>query len=128
MKEELEKMEKKLMEKKLTREKKDNIGNDQGEKRNQAGKSKNKRMVSRTVWSKSEVTQSGAELFRSRRELTTKVGNNLGLSWCTVPRSAVVCVVAYFRRTELLPGVQEGSGILMRIRMEHIKDIIDVNL
>jgi len=128
MKEELEKIERKLMEKKLTREKKDNIGNDQGEKRNQAGKSKDKRMVSRTVWSKSEVTQSGAELFRSGRELTTKVGNNLGLSWCTVPRSAVVCVVAYFRRTELLPGVQEGSGILMRIRMEHIKDIIDVNL
>jgi len=28
-----------------------------------------------------------------------------------VPRSAVVCIVAYFRRTELLPGVSEKSGI-----------------
>jgi len=45
----------------------------------------------------------------SGKELTTKVGNNLGLSLYTVPRSAVVCV--YFRRTELLPGVQERSGI-----------------
>ena len=54
--------------------------------------------VSRTIQSRSRVTRSG-------RELTTKVGNNLGLSSCTVPWSAVVCVVAYFRRTELLPGV-----------------------
>ena len=37
--------------------------------------------------------------------------NNLGLSSCTVPRSTVACVVAYFRRTELLPGVSERSGI-----------------
>jgi len=57
------------------------------------------------------VTQSGAELLQSGRELTTKMGNNLGLSSCTVPRSAIVCVVAYFRRTELLSGVQEQSGI-----------------
>jgi len=57
------------------------------------------------------VTWSGVELLQSRRELTTKVGNNLGLSSCAVPRSSVVCVVAYFRRTELLPGVQERSGI-----------------
>jgi len=68
----------------------------------------------------------GAELLQSGRELTTKVENNLGLSSCAMPRSAVICVVAYFRRTELLPGVQEGSGILMRMRMEHIKDIIDI--
>jgi len=68
----------------------------------------------------------GAELLQSGRELTTKVENNLGLSSCAVPRSAVICVVAYFRRTELLPGVQEGSGILMRMRMEHVKDIIDI--
>ena len=40
-----------------------------------------------------------------------KWGNNLGLSSCAVPRSAVACVVAYFRRTELLPGVSERSGI-----------------
>jgi len=40
-----------------------------------------------------------------------KTGNNLGLSLCAVPRSAVVCVVAYFRRTELLPGASERSGI-----------------
>jgi len=52
----------------------------------------------------------GVELLQSGRELTTKVENNLGLSSCAVPQSAVICVVAYFRRTELLPGVQEGSG------------------
>jgi len=69
------------------------------------------------------VTWSRAELLRSGRELTTKVGNNLGLSLCTVSQSAVVCVVAYFRRTELLPGVQERSGILVRVRIEYVKDI-----
>ena len=63
------------------------------------------------VQSGSGVTWNGAELLRSGRELTTKWGNNLGLSSCTVPRSAVVGVVAYFRRTELLPGVSERSGI-----------------
>ena len=57
------------------------------------------------------MTWSGAELLWSRRELTTKVENNLGLSSCTVSRSVVACVVAYFRRTELLPEVQERSGI-----------------
>ena len=57
------------------------------------------------------MTQNGAELLQSGRELTTKWGNNLGLSLCTVPRSAVVCVVVYFRRTELFPGVSERSGI-----------------
>jgi len=56
-------------------------------------------------------TWSGVELLWSRKELTTKVGNNLGLSSCTVPQSAVMCVVVYFRRTELLSGVQERSGI-----------------
>ena len=49
-------------------------------------------------------TWSGVELLWSRKELTTKVGNNLGLSSCTVPQSAVTCVVVYFRGTELLPG------------------------
>ena len=44
--------------------------------------------------------------------------NNLGLSLCAVPQSAVVYVVAYFRRTKLLPGVQERSGILIRVRIE----------
>jgi len=37
-------------------------------------------------------------------------------------------VVAYFRRNELLPGTQERSGILIKVRIEHIKDVIDVNL
>ena len=69
------------------------------------------------------MTWSRAELLWSGRELTTKVENNLGLSLCTVSQSAVVCVVAYFRRTELLPGVQERSGILVRVRIEYIKDI-----
>ena len=63
------------------------------------------------------------ELLWSGRELTTKVENNLGLSLCTVPQSSVMCVVAYFRRTELLPGVQERSGILIRVRIEHVKDV-----
>jgi len=63
------------------------------------------------------------ELLRSRRELTTKVRNNLGLSSCTVLRSAIVYMVAYFRRTELLPGVQERSGILLRVRIKHVKDV-----
>jgi len=69
------------------------------------------------------MTWSGAELLQSGRDLTTKVGNNLGLSLCTVPQSAVACVVVYFRRTELLPGVQERSSILIRVRIEHVKDI-----
>jgi len=37
-------------------------------------------------------------------------------------------MVAYFRRTELLPGVQERSGILIKVRIEHVRDVIDVNL
>ena len=74
------------------------------------------------------MTWSGVELLQSGRELTTKVGNNLGLSLYAVPQSAVACVVTYFRRTELLPGVQERSSILIRVRMERVKDIINVNL
>ena len=61
------------------------------------------------VQSRSGVTRNGAELLQSGRELTTKWEKNLGLSSCTVPRSAVACVIAYFRRTELLPGVSERS-------------------
>jgi len=61
--------------------------------------------------SRNRTTWSGVELLQNRRELTTKVENNLGLSSCTVPQSAVACVVAYFRRTELLPGVQKRSSI-----------------
>jgi len=71
----------------------------------------------------SRVTWSRAELLWNERELTTKVGNNFGLSSCTVPRSTVACVVAYFRKTELLPGVQERSSILITVRLEHIKDV-----
>jgi len=67
--------------------------------------------VSNTVQSRNGMTRSRVELLQSRRELTTKIRNNLGLSSCTVPQSSVACVVAYFRRTELLPGVQERSGI-----------------
>jgi len=68
-------------------------------------------LVVRNMWSRNEATWSGVELLWSGRELTTKVGNNLGLSLCAMPRSSVVCVVVYFRRTELLPEVQERSGI-----------------
>ena len=67
--------------------------------------------MSNTVQSRNGMTRSRVELLQSRRELTTKIRNNLGLSSCTVPQSSVACVVAYFRRTELLPGVQERSGI-----------------
>ena len=77
----------------------------------------------RAEWSRVDT-----ELLQNGRELTTKVRNNLSLSLCTVPQSVVACVVAYFRRMELLPGVQERSGILLRERIEHIKDIIDINL
>jgi len=59
----------------------------------------------------SGVTWNGAGLLQSGRELTTKWGNNLGLSSCAVPQSAVAGVVVYFRRTELLPGVLERSSI-----------------
>ena len=48
---------------------------------------------------------------RVERSWQQKWGNNLGLSSCTVPWSAVVCVVAYFRRSELLSGDQERNGI-----------------
>jgi len=78
--------------------------------------------------SRSRMTQSGAELLWSRRELITKVENNLGLSLCAVPQSAVMCVVVYFRRNKLLSEVQERSDILIRVRVEHVKDIINVNL
>ena len=57
------------------------------------------------------MTQSRAELLQSERELVTKVRNNLGLSSYTVPQSVVAYMVAYFRRTELLRGVQERSDI-----------------
>ena len=69
------------------------------------------RVCVKDMQSRSGVTQNGAGLLWSGRELTTKWENNLGLSSCAVPRSAVVCIVAYFRRTELLPGVSEKSGI-----------------
>jgi len=39
----------------------------------------------RNVQSRNRVIWSGAKLLWSERELTTKVGNNLGLSSCTVP-------------------------------------------
>jgi len=58
--------------------------------------------------------------------LTTKVGNNLGLSLCTMPWSTITCVVVYFRRTELLPGVQERSGILIRVRIKYVKNIKNI--
>jgi len=67
--------------------------------------------IVRNVQSRNGVTWSGAELLWSGRELTTKVENNLGLSSYAVPQSVVAYVVVYFRRTELLPGAQEKSGI-----------------
>jgi len=61
-----------------------------------------------------EQEQNGPELSGITPEwmgFDNKIGNNLGLSLCAVPRSAVMCVVVYFRRTELLSGVSERSGI-----------------
>jgi len=37
-------------------------------------------------------------------------------------------VVVYFRRNELLPGAQERSGILIKVRIKHVKNVIDINL
>jgi len=60
---------------------------------------------SRSEWARVEWNYSGIEGFDN------KMGNNLGLSSCAAPRSAVTCVVAYFKRTELLSGASERSGI-----------------
>jgi len=57
------------------------------------------------IWSRDEVTWDETKLLWSKRGLTTKMGNNLGLSLCAVPQFAIAYVVAYFRRTKLLPGV-----------------------
>jgi len=32
-------------------------------------------------------------------------------------------MVVYFRKNELLLGVQERSGILIRVRIEYVKDV-----
>jgi len=68
-----------------------------------------------------ELSSTGAEQEWSRPEWSgitpewmgfdNKIRNNLGLSSCAVPRSTVACVVAYFRRTELLSEVSERNGI-----------------
>jgi len=60
-----------------------------------------------------EQERSGPEwsgIAPERVRLTTK-RNNLGLSSCAVPQSTAACVVAYFRRTELLSGISERNGI-----------------
>jgi len=56
-------------------------------------------------WAGVKWNYSGIEGFDNKME------NNLGLSSYAVPRSIVVYVVAYFRRTELLSGTSERSGI-----------------
>jgi len=56
-------------------------------------------------WAGVEWNYSGVEGFDN------KMGNNLSLSSCAVPRSAVACVVTYFRRMELLSGVLERNDI-----------------
>jgi len=60
-------------------------------------------------WAGVEWNYSGIEGFDN------KIGNKLGLSLCAVPQSAVTYVVAYFKRTELLSGASERSGIEVRI-------------
>jgi len=44
-------------------------------------------------------------------DLDVLPSHDIGLSSCTVPWSAVTCVVAYFRRTELLLEVQKRDSI-----------------
>jgi len=56
-------------------------------------------------WAGVEWNYSGMDGFWQQNR------NNLGLSSCAVPWSAIACVVTYFRRTELLLGVQERSGM-----------------
>jgi len=56
-------------------------------------------------WAEVEWNYSGIEGFDN------KMRNNLGLSLCAVSRSTVVYVVAYFRRSELLSGTSERSGM-----------------
>jgi len=56
-------------------------------------------------WARVEWNYSGIEGFDN------KMGNNLGLSLCAVPRFTATYVVAYFRRTELLSGASKRSGI-----------------
>ena len=57
------------------------------------------------------MTQNRVELLWSGRELITKVGEQSWPQFVSVSQSAVACMVVYFRRTELLSGVQERSGI-----------------
>jgi len=56
-------------------------------------------------WARVEWNYFGIEGFDN------KMGNNLGLSSCAMPRSTVTCMVVYFKRTELLSGALERSGI-----------------
>jgi len=61
-----------------------------------------------------EQEQSGPEWSVIALEwvrLTTKRENNLGLSSYAVPQSTAACVVAYFRKNELLSGILERNGI-----------------
>jgi len=37
-------------------------------------------------------------------------------------------VVVYFRRNKLLPGAQKRSGTLIKVRIEYVKNVIDINL
>jgi len=43
----------------------------------------------KNIWSRNGVTWSREELLQNEKELTTKLGNNLSLSSCAVPQSAV---------------------------------------
>jgi len=65
------------------------------------------------------VTQSKVELLWSRRELTTKVGNNLDLlscMWLHISGGLNCC--QEFRRRVVYR--------LIEVRIEHVKDIIDI--
>jgi len=74
--------------------------------------------------SRNRVTQSRAELLWSKRELTTKVGKNLGLSLCTVPQSIVTCVVAISGGLNCCQEFRRGVVYrLIGVRIEHVKDV-----
>ena len=57
------------------------------------------------------------------KEVDNKSGETTLASARALCLNLLLRVVAYFRRTELLPGVQERSGILIRVRIEHVKNV-----
>jgi len=79
------------------------------------------------MWSKSKMTQSGAELLQSRIELTTKVGEQ---PWPQLVRCALICCYicgCIFQEDRI---VVRSSGEewyrLIGIRIGYVRDVKDV--